>query len=191
MVVDVSGKGIAAALLTASVEVLAAGFLEVGLPPEEVCDRVCRGLARRTPPEKFATAFVAVLDAESGALRYASAGHDPVILVRGGGVDLLGSTGPPLGLIADATRTGVDTVLEPGDLLVLYTDGITEATAPATDEEYGRSRLAALCTEQRHLPLDELARAVEDDLIRFTGGAPFADDRTLVLARRRRPESAA
>jgi hypothetical protein len=65
-VVDVSGKGIAAALLTASVEALAAGFLEVGLLPEEVCDRVCRRLFERTPPEKYATAFLATLEPGAG-----------------------------------------------------------------------------------------------------------------------------
>jgi sigma-B regulation protein RsbU (phosphoserine phosphatase) len=190
MVVDVSGKGIAAALLTASIEALAAGYLEIGMPPEEVCDRVCRRLFRRTPPEKYATAFVAALDPSTGALRYANAGHNPGFLVRSdGGVETLASTGPPLGLIAGATRAGADAVLAPGDLLVLYTDGLTEATAEprggeADEEEYGEPRLAALCSDLRRLPLDEMVHGIEEDLVRFTGGALFRDDRTLVLARR-------
>jgi sigma-B regulation protein RsbU (phosphoserine phosphatase) len=185
MVVDVSGKGIAAALLTASVEALAAGFLEVGLPPEEVCDRVCRRLFERTPPEKYATAFVAALEpGGSGRLRYASAGHNPGLIVRGEGtIESLPSTGPPLGLVAGGRRRGAERVLEPGDLLVVYTDGYTEAADP-DGEEYGAERLAALCSRLRERPLAELARAVEEDLAGFARGEPVHDDRTLVLARR-------
>ena len=184
MVVDVSGKGIAAALLTASVEALAAGFLEVGLPPEEVCDRVCRRLFERTPPEKYATAFVAALEPGTGRLRYASAGHNPGLVVRrGGATEALASTGPPLGLVAGARRGGAERVLDPGDLLVVYTDGYTEA-ADRDGEEYGAERLAALCSRLRERPLAELARAVEQDLAGFARGEPFHDDRTLVLARR-------
>jgi sigma-B regulation protein RsbU (phosphoserine phosphatase) len=104
-------------------------------------------------------------------------------------VETLASTGPPLGLIAGATRAGADAVLAPGDLLVLYTDGLTEATAEprggeADEEEYGEPRLAALCSDLRRLPLDEMVHGIEEDLVRFTGGALFRDDRTLVLARR-------
>ncbi|HEX6200951.1 MAG TPA: SpoIIE family protein phosphatase, partial [Thermoanaerobaculia bacterium] len=184
MVVDVSGKGIAAALLTASVEALAAGFLELGLPPEEVCDRVCRRLYDRTPPEKYATAFLAVLEPGGGRVRWANAGHNAGLVVRAdGAVETLDATGPPLGLVPGARRRGADLVLGPGDLLVLYTDGVTEAL-DRTEAEYGTERLAALCVRHRSRPLPELARALEDDLARFAGGVPFHDDRTVVLARR-------
>lgn len=184
MVVDVSGKGIAASLLTASIEALAAGFLEVGLPPEEVCDRVCRRLYERTPPEKYATAFVAVLDPATGSLRYASAGHNEGLLVRADGrVETLVSTGPPIGLVPAARRSGEDLRLEAGDLLVLYTDGVTEAMN-ADDEEYGLERLTAVCHRLRDRPLGEVAKALGGDLAQFVRGLPFQDDRTIVLARR-------
>ena len=188
MVVDVSGKGIAAALLTASVEALTAGFLELGLPPEEVCDRVCRRLYDRTPPEKYATAFLAVLEPGGGRVRWANAGHNAGLVVRSdGAVETLGATGPPLGLVPGARRQGAELALGSGDLLVLYTDGVTEAM-DRTEAEYGTERLAALCVDHRARPLPELARALEDDLVRFAGGVPFHDDRTVVLARRRDAE---
>lgn len=184
MVVDVSGKGIAAALLTASVEALTAGFLELGLPPEEVCDRVCRRLYDRTPPEKYATAFLAVLEPGGGRVRWANAGHNAGLVVRAdGAVETLDATGPPLGLVPGARRQGAELVLGPGDLLVLYTDGVTEAM-DGTEAEYGTDRLAALCVDHRSRPLPDLARALEDDLARFAGDVPFHDDRTVVLARR-------
>lgn len=184
MVVDVSGKGIAAALLTASVEALTAGFLELGLPPEEVCDRVCRRLYDRTPPEKYATAFLAVLEPGTGRVHWANAGHNAGLVVRAeGATETLDSTGPPLGLVPGARRQGAELLLGPGDLLVLYTDGVTEAM-DRSEEEYGLERLAGLCARLRTRPLAELAGALEDDLARFTGGVPFHDDRTVVLARR-------
>jgi len=184
MVVDVSGKGIAASLLTASIEALAAGFLEVGLPPEEVCDRVCRRLFERTPPEKYATAFLAILDPESGRLRYANAGHNEALLVRADGtIESLPATGPPLGLVPGSHRTGEEVTLAAGDLLVLYTDGVTEALN-AADEEYGLERLREVCRRLRDRPLGELAKGVGSDLAQFVRGLPFHDDRTIVLARR-------
>ena len=183
-VADVSGKGIAASLLTACLEALASSLIEVGQPPEEICKLASRQLHARTPPEKYATAFVAALDLPSGTLRYSTAGHTAALLVRGSGeVERLSSTGPPVGLIPGADYEGADVELDPGDLLVVYTDGITEATNPE-DEEYGLERLAERCTEHRREALADLAGSLESDLEAFARGVPFADDRTLVLVRR-------
>lgn len=184
LVADVSGKGVAASLLTASLEALAAGPIEDGDPPEVLFLRLSRQLFRRTPPEKFATAFVAVLCPGSGTVRWANAGHNPPLVVRAGGaVERLGPTGPPLGLIASAAYGSGESVLSPGDLLAVYTDGIVEATDP-TEEEYGVERLAAACRAGGSVPLPDLARSLEENLAAFARGIPFADDRTIVLARR-------
>ena len=184
MVADVSGKGIAASLLTASLEALAAGPIEEGDPPDELCCALSRRLHRRTPPEKYATAFLAVLELTTGRLLYTNAGHNEGFLVRRNGeVDELTSTGPPLGLLPTASFEAHQATLEPGDLLVLYTDGITEAQNPE-DEEYGEERLADFCRSHRTDPLDSLARSLADDLQAFTRGIPFSDDRTLVMVRR-------
>lgn len=184
MIADVSGKGMAASLLTASLEAFAAGPIEDGLPPEEICAKLSRLLYRRTPPEKYATAVVAALALDSGVLRYANAGHNPPLLVRAGGdVEELGATGVPIALLAGAGYEAAEARLAPGDLLVLYTDGIVEANDPA-GEEYGTERLADLCRRHRQAACADLAAALEADLEAFARGVPFADDRTLVMARR-------
>jgi sigma-B regulation protein RsbU (phosphoserine phosphatase) len=184
MVADVSGKGMAASLLTASLEAFAAGPIEDGLPPEAICAKLSRLLYRRTPPEKYATAFVAALAVGSGALRYANAGHNPPLLVRAGGaVEELGATGVPIALLPDARYEAGEARLEPGDVLVLYTDGIVEANDPA-GEEYGTERLAGLCRRHRQASCADIAAALDADLEAFVRGVPFADDRTLVMARR-------
>ncbi len=184
-IVDVCGKGMSAALLTASLEALAAGLIEEGLPPEEVFRRVSRLLYQRTPPEKYATAFMAVIEVATGKVAYTNAGHCPSLLVRrGGGCEWLKTTGIPLGLMEDWTYARDETVLEPGDLLMLYTDGITEAMDP-TDEEFGTDRLAQVASEQRGEPLKEIAQRLESEMDRFVKGVPYADDRTSVIIRRR------
>ncbi len=184
MVADVSGKGIGAALLTASLEALSAGFLEQGLPPEEICTHVSRLLFERTAPQKFATSFLAVLDVESSTLRYCNAGHNPALVVRrDGAVAWLPSTGTPLGILPAARYDAGTTRLEEGDLVLLYTDGITEACNP-DEEEYGEERLSEACRAYRTEPLPRLAQALEAHLEEFVGGVPFADDRTVVLVRR-------
>ena len=185
MIADVSGKGVAAALLTASLQALSAGPVEDGLPPDEICVRLSRLLHRRTPPEKFATALLAVLEPATGRLRYTNAGHNPGLIVRAEGeVQELGPTGVPLGLLPAALYGAAEAMLAPGDLLVLYTDGIAEAASP-DDEEYGLERIKQTCCRHRGEPCARLAAALEKDLETFARGVPFADDRTIVLARHR------
>ncbi len=186
MVADVAGKGVAAALLTASLAALSASPLEEGLPPAEVFALLSRLLYKRTPPEKYATAFLAVLEPATGGFRYVNAGHNPGLLLRARGeAELLAAGGPPLGLLpaAPAYTEGVGE-LTAGDCLVLYTDGVTEATDPA-GEEYGLERLTDLCRRHRSEPLDALAGALETGLVAFVEGPPDADDRTLVVVRRK------
>ena len=184
-IADVSGKGVAASLLTASLEALAASPIEDGLPADEVFRRLSRQLYHRTPPEKYATAFIAVLAPETGRVRWANAGHNPSLVVRAGGeVERLGPTGPPLGLLPGVSYAMAEVSLRAGDLVVLYTDGIVEAADPA-DDEYGLERLISVCRAWREAPLGELARRLEEDLAAFVRGVPYADDRTIVLLRRR------
>lgn len=185
VIADVSGKGMAASLLTASLEAFAAGPIEDGLAAEDICARLSRLLFRRTPPAKYATAFIGVLDLATGACRYANAGHNPPLLVRATGeVEPLAATGVPIALLPGAEYTADTIALAPGDTLVLYTDGIAEATDPE-DQEYGDQRLAAILVRHRADPCPILAGALEADLESFVRGTPFADDRTLILLRRR------
>jgi serine phosphatase RsbU (regulator of sigma subunit) len=184
MASDVSGKGMAAALLTASLEALSAVPIESGLAVEEICRQVSKLLYQRTPPAKYATSFVASVEIASGRLRYTNAGHNPALVVRAGGeIERLGSTGVPLGMLPEAPFAAKEVELAPGDLFVAYTDGIVEAVDPK-DEEYGLERMEAVCRDQRGRPLAEIATALDRSLESFVRGVPYGDDRTLVLLRR-------
>jgi len=183
-VADVSGKGIAAALLTGSLEALSAGLIDAGIAPEKVCDQVSRLLYERTPSERYATMFLAVLEPDSGRLTYVNAGHNPGIVLRADGdSEWLGSTGMPIGLLPVGSYHAEEVTLNPADAVVLYTDGITEAENPEL-EMYGEDRLLSVCLRLRGEPLDRFAAGVEEELEAFVQGVPFADDRTIVLLRR-------
>lgn len=184
LVADVSGKGIGAALLAASLEALFAGPLQWELSPAEVCQRVSSLFFARTDPTKFATAFLAQLDAASGTVRYCNAGHCPgLVVTRSGEVKTLASTGPPLGMFPLSRYTQGQVVLDPGDTLVLYTDGITETTDPA-GEELGLDRFVQLLQSLRGSSLEELWEQVETALATYSQASVPGDDRTLVLIRR-------
>lgn len=184
MISDVSGKGIAASLLTASLEALSAGPIHDGVPVEDVFRSVSHLLFERTPPEKYATSFLTSVDPKTGKLRYCNAGHNPGLLLRpDGSTEWLESTGMPLGIMPEGDFTAGELVLQPGDTLVLYTDGITEPENPE-EEEYGQDRLRDVCIANRAQPLAQLKSAMEKDLHEFVRGVPFLDDRTMVLIRR-------
>ncbi len=183
---DVSGKGMSASLLTASLEALCAGPIEDGLSPVHICDKLSKMLYKRTPRERYATAFLAVLEPQTGVVNYTNAGHNPAFVVRvDNEVESLELTGLPLGLLPGETYTSGKIALAAGDLLVIYTDGVTEA-ANKENEEYGTNRLMRRCLLHRHEPLSDLAGAIKFDLERFAGKNAFSDDRTLILLRRDR-----
>jgi serine phosphatase RsbU (regulator of sigma subunit) len=186
MLADVAGKGLGASLLTASLEALAAGPIEVGRSPVEICRRVGRRLHERTISGRFASMFVGSLEVGRTAFTYANAGHCPGILICSNGTaQRLGATGPPLGLFPNSDYQEAERHLAPNDLLVLYSDGLTEA-ADSDENEYGIRRLIKVCRGHRSESLIDLAQAIEADIERFVRGHPYEDDRTLVLVRRAR-----
>jgi phosphoserine phosphatase RsbU/P len=187
VIADVSGKGISASLLTASLEALLAGQLEVGGGPAAICRQVSQRLYLRTPPAKYATAVLASLDPVTGRLLYCNAGHNPPLVFRAaGGCERLDGCGPPLGLFPDSTYEEREVTLAPGELLVLYTDGITEAE-DADAREFGIERLIEVFAGQDGKPYSQLIDSLRYVLGQFVGDVPFADDRTLVLLRRLAP----
>ncbi len=184
LIADVSGKGMAASLLAASFDALLMGPIEVGHPPDLLCARVSRRLFMKTPPERYVTAFIAALDPSSGRLFYTNAGHNPGLLVRAdGSVQRLDANGLPLGLFPAVEYDKVEITLGRGDLLVLYTDGITEAANPKGDE-FGLDRLQSVVRKYAREPLVALAVAIETAVEVFVDGTPFGDDRTMVMLRR-------
>jgi serine phosphatase RsbU (regulator of sigma subunit) len=184
VIADVSGKGMAASLLAASFDALLMGPIEVGHPPDLLCSRVSRRLFMKTPPERYVTAFIAALDPGTGRLSYTNAGHNAGLLVRADGSVLkLEANGMPLGLFPAVEYEKAEVTLSPGDLVLLYTDGITEAANPRGDE-FGLDRLQAVVQKYAQEPLVALAVAIETAVEVFADGTPFGDDRTLVMLRR-------
>jgi serine phosphatase RsbU (regulator of sigma subunit) len=184
LIADVSGKGIAASLLTASLEALAAGPIEEGRGPGRVTAGVSKRLFERTPLAKYATAWLGTLEPETGRVCYTNAGHNPALHVRDSGtVDPLGPTGVPVGLMQGSEYQEEEFILDPGDFLLLYTDGITESESP-DGEEFGLDRLIEFCVAHRQDQPEDLTAELEKSLEEFTNGQPAADDRTVVIVRR-------
>ncbi|MFB3852775.1 MAG: SpoIIE family protein phosphatase [Vicinamibacterales bacterium] len=180
-VADVAGKGAPAALLTA---VLQGGFsvqASFGSSAAETLSRLNHLLLRRSIDARFATMLYAMLEPD-GRLTYCNAGHNPPFLLRSGKVERLEKGGLILGLFEHATYEEETLVLEPGDLVVLFSDGVSEAFDPRGDE-FGEDRiLKALEASRREDPpaiLERLTAAVR----RFSAGAAQSDDLTVLIVR--------
>lgn len=184
VVADVCGKGMAASILAASVQAAFQVWAGENTPPDRLCAGLNDLVYRRTSPEKFITFFLALYDPETGAVIYTNAGHNPGIVIRKNGTSqLLHAHGMPLGLFPNKVYSSGSITLSAGDLLVLYTDGVTEASNP-DGEEFGLERLIAVATASLGKPLLELESDIGTALAGFVAGTPYADDRTLVLLRR-------
>jgi serine phosphatase RsbU (regulator of sigma subunit) len=124
---DVSGKGMAAALLAANIQALVRSIAQVEADPLALTRQINKHLSRYTPRDRFATAVFIVLNRDSGELTYVNAGHDPPIVFGPGSTTFLQATGVPLGLFADAEYEAGTAVLRPGGALLLFTDGLTDS----------------------------------------------------------------
>jgi sigma-B regulation protein RsbU (phosphoserine phosphatase) len=184
LVADVSGKGIPAALLVSTVHAAVHLQIDEAKSVGDLISRIDRHLQRYAATRKFLTIFFGLLESGTGVLRYVSAGHNPGLLVKSSGeVRRLESTGVPLGMFPSASWREETLELSRGDLLALYTDGLTEAVNE-TDEEFGLERLSALLAEGRELPAQALCERTFAAVADFAGRMPQYDDQTLLLVRR-------
>ncbi|MEO6323747.1 MAG: SpoIIE family protein phosphatase [Thermoanaerobaculia bacterium] len=185
VVADVCGKGMGASILAASVQAAFQVWAGENFPPDRLCAGLNDLVFRRTSPEKFITFFHVLYEPDTGSITYTNAGHNPGILIRSesGEHQLLHAHGMPLGLFPGKSYSSGTLTLGPGDILVLYTDGVTEA-ANADDDEFGIERLIEVARSCRTLPLQDVETAVNAALAEFVAGTPYHDDRTLVLLRR-------
>jgi sigma-B regulation protein RsbU (phosphoserine phosphatase) len=136
------------------------------------------------PASRYATAFLARLDPPSGRLRFVNAGHQPALVVRADGrAQSLPSAGVPLGLMETAAYTAADVTLGPGDALLVFSDGVSEAR-DAAGAELGVDRLVELLRGGRSLDAAGLVERIEDAVDAFSSGAPVDDDRTLLVLKR-------
>ena len=179
-VADVVGKGIAAALLMANVQAVVKAFAAETVSPSEICAQLNRVLCSNLAPDKFVTFFYCVIDTAAKTLRYSNAGHCFPLLHRcRGDVRVLSDGGIVLGIFPDAKYSDVAVHLEPGNKLLLFTDGITEATNPR-GEEYGEDRLRRELDDDPSGETATLHHKLMQDVSEFCQGN-FADDATLVL----------
>ena len=181
VVADVAGKGTSAALLTAVTQGLFAAEAETSDGPSDVIARVNRGLCRRAVASRFVTAFYAQLDSE-GALRYCNAGHNPPFLVSESGISRLESGGTVLGLFDTSPFDTGEERVKAGDLLVLFSDGVTEAEN-LEGEEFGDDRLEACFQGLRDRSATEIMDVVQQGLSAFCGTAAARDDVTVMIVK--------
>jgi sigma-B regulation protein RsbU (phosphoserine phosphatase) len=181
---DVSGKGLPASLLMANLQATLRGQAILAEQAKLCIRRANRLLHQSTSAEKFVTLFYGALDPVHHTLTYCNAGHDNPILCRcTGGRQRLSTGGIVLSILDDFPYEEETVSLDPGDLLVIYTDGITEAIN-SREEQFGEMRLAEVIDAHRNAPAAEVIDQIISSVRRYAAGAPQMDDMTLVAVRR-------
>jgi serine phosphatase RsbU (regulator of sigma subunit) len=181
VVADVAGKGLPAALMMSNLQAKTQAIVEVCHSPAEVVTRLNRGIARTCPGNRFVTLFCCVADPATGELVYSNAGHNPPMLLHGSGeVEQLEAGGPVLGILPLMRFTEASARMAPGDVLVMYSDGVTEATNAAGDE-FGEERLLETARNAGR-DAQGIVDAVHGAVREFSAGQPAADDITVVAA---------
>jgi len=191
---DVSGKGVAAALIMsvvhASLRVISD---EVGISLPDLTAKMNRFLHRSTNSNKYATFFYAQIDERTRELRYVNAGHNPPYLARAARarsqeepedpvieIEELPAGGTVLGLFPEVSYEEATIALQPGDVLVIFTDGVPEAH-DASGEEFGEDRLKRVLRDVVHLPAPEISSQISNELKRWIQGAEQYDDLTFIV----------
>jgi sigma-B regulation protein RsbU (phosphoserine phosphatase) len=182
---DISGKGIAGALLMANLQANLRSRYALALDDlPRLLKSVNQLFYENTPDDRYATLFFAVYDDHSRELEYANCGHNPPLLFRGdGSVEKLSATATVIGMFADWECDTRTITLQPKDVLVIYTDGVTEAN-DAEGNEFGEARLRETVRANLNLSPEELLTAIQEAVQKFSYGEQF-DDLTLVVARAR------
>ncbi len=181
---DVSGKGIAAALLAAMAQGALQAQFASHLPLTGVITNLNTVLVQRSASNNFITLFCAILDRD-GHFTYINAGHNPPILARaGGGTELLTTKSVVLGAFDFAQYQERETVIRSGDVVVIYTDGVTEAVN-SNNEMFGDEKLEELVRKSVALSAEEIKNRILDELLGFTRGLPQGDDITLIVLKMR------
>jgi sigma-B regulation protein RsbU (phosphoserine phosphatase) len=185
MVGDVAGKGMPAALLMSSLQARVHVVFEEPDHLAQKMTRLNKSTCASCPDNRFITFFTCIADPTSGEVVYTNAGHNPPLVVRakGGFETLEGGGGMILGILPMAQYQEARITLDPGDALVLFSDGVTEEADP-DDNQFGEERLASLVASLRDRPAAEIVQEIHRAVRDFTQGAPAADDITVVIVRR-------
>jgi sigma-B regulation protein RsbU (phosphoserine phosphatase) len=182
MLGDASGKGAAASLVMAQLHAMFRTLIPFDLSIDELMTRASGLLCSNSLPAQYATLVAGYL-AEGGEVVVANAGHPAPLAIAGTSHTDVGATGVPMGLFCDSRITATRLTFAPGDSLIVYSDGLTEARNGA-GEEYGADRLLQVATAAARAPLTHLIAAVVGDQADFRAGCPNSDDLTMLAIRR-------
>jgi len=181
-IADVIGKGVPAALLMSNVQASVRALAEEPIAASELARRLNSSVCRNTTPGKFVTFFYCELDMKARIVTYSNAGHCAPVLLRASGEAVrLEAGGAVLGVFPEWPYEQAEVALEPGDRLLLFTDGITEA-ANALDEEFGEERLIQLSAALHDRGANELKNRILQTIATFTGGRAQDDATVVVIA---------
>jgi serine phosphatase RsbU (regulator of sigma subunit) len=185
VVADVAGKGVPAALIMAVFRALVRIHARSGAPLGAMMQSINRHLRETTGQRSFVTAFYGVLDPPSGRVEYANCGHSfPLLLRRDGSLVLLETGGSLLGPFTEATFEPAVAILDPGDMLVMYTDGVVDAEN-ADGEAFEVKRLETLVRAAADLPARRIIEKIREEAELFRGREQLDDDFTLVILKRK------
>ena len=183
VIADVSGKGVTAGLMMAGLQASFRIFCKLDPSPANLVGQLNGALKEILPQSKFVTLFLGRLDTRTGAVEYANAGHTPPLLLRRDGIEELAETDLLLGVVTSAVFINRTLQLEPGDSLILFTDGVTEAENGDWND-FASSHIAKSLAQLHGAPAAAIARTIEDAIVGHVGDAPLADDVTLVVVSR-------
>lgn len=180
---DVAGKGLGASLLSAQLQATLRALAVHAASLDDLAAQANDTMVRDGISNRFATLFYAELQYDSGAVRYVNAGHNPALAIRRDRVDRLGASSLPLGMLEGSNYEEVSLNLEPGETLLIYSDGVTEAENIDADE-FGIERLEALTPQLREVDPETAGHVVLSAIDGFLDGLRPADDLSMVIVRR-------
>lgn len=177
---DVAGKGLGAALLMAKLQATLRAIVSDHPDLDRLGRRLNAVLVQDGLVNRYATLFYAEVEPGGGALRYLNAGHNPPLLARWSGIEELGASSYPLGMLEDVDYRQGELELRPGEMLIAYSDGLTEARN-AAGEEFGIERLRHALARLRNLPAEDAGRSLLDEVDLFLGRQRLEDDLSLIV----------
>jgi phosphoserine phosphatase RsbU/P len=183
IIADVAGKGIGAALLMAAFQASIRTLVQTEKDPATLMARLNQVMKENAPPNKYITVFYAELDTSSNSLEYVNAGHNPPIFLSNDKTSFLEACGPVIGILPQAHFESKRLSIESNDMVILYTDGVTECRNPE-DEEFGEDGVIQFLKKNSNSTMEDLAGMLENHIREFTHNAPPLDDSTLVLLKR-------
>lgn len=184
LVGDVAGKGMPASLLMSSLQARVKVLFEDGDELAHKITRLNKSTSASCPDNRFITFFMLIADPATGEIVFTNAGHNPPMLFRKGGtVEQLEGGGMILGIMPMAKYTEARVKMEPGDVLVLYTDGVTEAVNPR-EEEFGEDHLMEFVNAMKDRNAASIMNAIHAEVTRFAESAPQGDDITVVVVKK-------